>query len=184
MIIENIETRFFAFENDFVGTLKCIPMIVRYKLDTCRIKLKLADWVKLNFNEKDKLAQMPCYEQTEIEHYAEYVQQLVWQHTGSLPSVLAEVDDRWTSYFEVPEEVHLKAAEWECPPITLNQWASFDLLERFALVKLSRSGHEGKNFPAAVREFCLPEKFIKQPPSRPARHCFLRVLSSKCKDPG
>lgn len=37
---------FFAFESDFVDSLRCIPMVVRYKLDTCGIKLKLPEWVK------------------------------------------------------------------------------------------------------------------------------------------
>lgn len=163
MIAENIETqfgetriiecRFFDFENDFVGTLKCIPMIIRYKLDICMIKLKLPDWVKLSYQEKDNLAQMPCYAAFEVENYSRYVNQLVWKYTGSYPSALLEINDKWTSIDEVPEEVNEKAAEWECPEISLKQWTSLDLLERFALVKLSRSGHEGKNFPYAVREF-------------------------------
>jgi len=34
---------FFEFEADFVDSLRCIPMHVRLKLDTC-IKLKLAQW--------------------------------------------------------------------------------------------------------------------------------------------
>ncbi|HEY9298982.1 MAG TPA: nitrate reductase associated protein, partial [Phormidium sp.] len=28
-------TKFFQFEADFVNSLRCIPMQVRYKLDTC-----------------------------------------------------------------------------------------------------------------------------------------------------
>ena len=28
-----VDTVYFAFENDFVDTFRCIPMIVRYKLD-------------------------------------------------------------------------------------------------------------------------------------------------------
>ncbi|MBD0342498.1 MAG: nitrate reductase associated protein, partial [Microcoleus sp. Co-bin12] len=35
---------FFEFEADFVEALRCIPMKVRLKLDTCGIKLKLQDW--------------------------------------------------------------------------------------------------------------------------------------------
>jgi len=35
---------FFDFEADFVLSLRCIPMIVRYKLDTYGVKLKLAHW--------------------------------------------------------------------------------------------------------------------------------------------
>jgi hypothetical protein len=46
-----VDTVYFAFENDFVDTFRCIPMIVRYKLDTCGIKLKLPEWVKLSVDE-------------------------------------------------------------------------------------------------------------------------------------
>ena len=153
MIAECIETRFFEFENDFVDSLKCIPMIVRYKLDACRIKLKLSDWVKFNYFEKDQLAQLPCYTLSEVNKYADYVNALAWKHSGAYPSILADINDKWTSQSSVPAEVNAKAAEWECPEITHNQWNNLDLLERFALVKLSRSGHEGKNFPLAVKEF-------------------------------
>lgn len=41
---------FFAFEADFVVSLGCIPMRVRYKLDTCGIKLKLPQWHQLTSN--------------------------------------------------------------------------------------------------------------------------------------
>lgn len=32
---------YFQFEADFIQTLRCIPLSVRYKLDTCGVKLKL-----------------------------------------------------------------------------------------------------------------------------------------------
>ena len=41
-------TYFFEFEADFVDSWRCIPMQVRYKLDTCGIKLKLAEWNQMN----------------------------------------------------------------------------------------------------------------------------------------
>ena len=153
MLAEHIETRFFDFESDFVGSLKCIPMIVRYKLDACRVKLKLADWAKFNYSEKDELANMSCYLPEEIEGYAEYVNGLAWKYTGTFPSVLTDLCDTLTRPGTVPDEVIQKAAEWECEKISDYQWNSLDILERFALVKLSRSGHEGRNFPVALREF-------------------------------
>lgn len=153
MLEEIIETRFFNFENDFVGSLKCIPMIVRFKLDTCRIKLQLADWVKLSFQEKDDLARLACHFPYEVALYSNYVNQLVIKYTGALPSMLSKLDDQWSIAEKVPQEVTAKAVEWECPEIPLTDWQNLDLLERFALVKLSRSGHEGKNFPYAFREF-------------------------------
>jgi hypothetical protein len=159
-----IKTHYFQFESDFADNLRCIPMIVRYKLDTCRIKLQLSDWVKLNFQEKDELAELACSLPGEVEHYADYVNGLAIKYTGLIPNVLKNVNETWVYTQQVPEEVISKAREWECPDITVSQWQNLKLLERFALVKLSRSGHEGKNFPRAFQEFKLTEnQFIEQP---------------------
>jgi hypothetical protein len=149
-----IRTRFFAFESDFVDSLRCIPMIVRFKLDTCRVKLQLADWAKFNYQEKDQLADMPCHTASEISSYARFVYSLVWKYTSSVPGTLKSLEPSWI-YEQVPEEVNTKAHEWNCPGISESQWNQLEMLERFALVKLSRSGHEGRNFPRAFAEFGL-----------------------------
>ena len=37
--------QYFLFEEDFIEkNVRCIPMIVRYKLDTVGIKLQLSQW--------------------------------------------------------------------------------------------------------------------------------------------
>ncbi len=153
MKTETITPFFFAFESDFVESLRCIPMIVRYKLDSCGIKLKLPEWVKISVEEKTQLAFLPCYLDSEIDQYSEFVKELVWKYAQHEASLLANVDDSWNELNAVPEEVFQKAVEWNCPVLTLKKWIELDTLQRFALVKLSRSGHEGKNFPRAMREF-------------------------------
>jgi len=35
------------------------------------------------------------------------------------------------------------------------QWRELSILQRFALIKLCRPGHENKNFPIAMKEFGL-----------------------------
>ncbi|MEO6674638.1 MAG: nitrate reductase associated protein, partial [Ginsengibacter sp.] len=43
----------FKFEEDFVEEgVRCIPMVVRFKLDACGIKLKLSEWSTLIFEER------------------------------------------------------------------------------------------------------------------------------------
>jgi len=148
-----VSTLFFAFENDFVNTLKCVPMIVRYKLDSCGIKLKLPEWVKFNLDDKETLAYLPCFTPLEIESYGSFVKQLVGKCCGHEVGMLSEVNDSWNNINEVPEEVQKKTTEWKCPVITIKNWIELDTLQRFALVKLSRSGHEGRNFPIALAEF-------------------------------
>ena len=155
MKILDIRTQYFHFENDFVNNLRCIPMIVRYKLDSCRIKLQLSDWIKLTLEEKAQLADMPRHFPIEIQAYGHYVNALVWKYTGQYPSVLKQIADSWNEMHEIPAEVQEKASEFACPKLTTEQWKNLETLQRFALVKLGRSGHEGRNFPVAFSEFGL-----------------------------
>jgi hypothetical protein len=130
-------------------------MIVPYKPDTCGIKLKLPEWVKISVEEKSQLANLPCYLESEIEEYSELVKKLVWKYACHEARLLTSVDDNWNELHIVPDEIQQKAIEWNCPVLTFKQWIELDTLQRFALVKLSRSGHEGKSFPRAMREFSI-----------------------------
>ena len=150
-----VQPVYFDFENDFVDTLRCIPMIVRYKLDTADKKLQLAEWSRLTAEQKQILAEIPCASPAEIEAYRNYLDEQVWERSKKVVKDLGGVDVSWEDLSQVPTEVQEKAREWQCVPPTLAQWISLDLLQRFALVKLSRSGHEGENFPKAMVEFGL-----------------------------
>jgi hypothetical protein len=146
---------FFEFEADFVNSLRCIPMQVRYKLDTCGIKLKLSDWSKMTQTEREVLVELPCYSETEIQSYQEYLQQLVLERTGTLPAKLPiDPYPAWMDSSTVPASLQEKAQEIGVT-FTLQQWAALTSLQRFALIKLSRPGHENKNFPLAIAEFHL-----------------------------
>ena len=80
-----METIFFKFENDFVESLKCIPMIVRYKLDTCLIKLTLAEWAKMTTETKKTLAYALCENHIEIEQYRYFLKEHIQHITGNSP---------------------------------------------------------------------------------------------------
>ena len=148
---------FFEFEADFVEALRCIPMQVRLKLDTCGIKLKLQDWNHFNQAERQSLVELPCLTQAEIIDYREKLNQVLIQQTGKPGTDLA-VDEHppWMDAATVPVSVSAKAQELGVT-ITLGQWASLQPLQRFALIKLSRSSHENKNFIPALQEFHLVE---------------------------
>ena len=45
----------FAFEQDFIGTWRCIPLCVRRKLDLAGVKLKLSHWLALTQNQRQAL---------------------------------------------------------------------------------------------------------------------------------
>ncbi|MEH2173175.1 nitrate reductase associated protein [Nostoc sp.] len=147
-------TDFFQFEADFVDSLRCIPMQVRCKLDTCGIKLKLADWNQMTTNERQALVELPCTTETEIQSYREHIEQLIVQRTGVPAKKLPiEPHPAWLDA-TVPASVQEKAQEIGVS-LTQQHWAALTPLQRFALIKLSQPGHENKNFPRAIAEFHL-----------------------------
>src|SRR5688500_18085645 len=79
-----IEKNYFQFEEDFVeDNVRCIPMIARFKLDACGIKLKLAEWCKMNTEERENLATLPCSTIEEIIEYRFYLKDLILKRTGN-----------------------------------------------------------------------------------------------------
>ena len=146
---------FFNFEADFVDSLRCIPMIVRLKLDTCGVKLKLAEWNHFSQPECEQLVELPCEKPVEINTYKEYVSKLIFQHTKNEASLLSiDPHPPWLNDREIPSSITTKSAE-ENVNITLPQWVNLTPLQRFALIKLTRSQHENNNFLPALVEFGL-----------------------------
>jgi hypothetical protein len=144
---------FFKFEADFVDSLRCIPMQVRYKLDNCGVKLKLSHWHQFTEEERQSLVEMPCTSGEECQEYREFLQNLIIDKTGTAASEIAvEENPAWINEKEIPETIQIKAAESKVN-ITVEQWEKLAPLQRFALIKLSRSSHENKNFYPAVKEF-------------------------------
>jgi hypothetical protein len=146
---------FFQFEADFVESLRCIPMVVRYKLDTCGIKLKLEQWNRFSDRDCQTLVERPCKTPEDIRAYRQFLSDLIWQHTQTPASELP-IDEHppWMNGTSVPESVREKAKSVETN-LTIEQWQTLTPLQRFALIKLSRSSHENRNFIPALTEFNL-----------------------------
>jgi hypothetical protein len=151
-----MDVEYFDFEDDFVEkNIRCIPMIVRFKMDEAGIKLKLAEWSKFSVEERIELAKKPVGNEEEIEQYHAYLADLVKKHTGKEATGLTiDLHPAWANRDEIPAPVldKLKEFGWS---VSTDQWKALTNLQRFALVKLSREGHESKNFPKAVKEFEL-----------------------------
>lgn len=146
---------FFQFESDFVDSLRCIPMQVRFKLDTCGVKLKLHQWNKFNERDRHQLVDMPCGTASEIETYRSDLHRLIQQRTGETASDLPiDPHPEWLETTTVPQSVRSQAQELGLT-IQSPQWKNLTPLQRFALIKLSRSDHENKNFLPALQEFNL-----------------------------
>ncbi len=146
---------FFQFEQEFVSSLNCIPMIVRYKLDTCGVKLKLAHWNQFNLETRQLLIEQPTHTQTEVQAYRQLLYDLVKQYTD-MPLKDLPIDENppWHNESTIPETVQQKANEIGLK-LDQIQWKKLTVLQRFALIKLSRPSHENKNFLPALKEFNL-----------------------------
>lgn len=146
---------FFEFEADFVDSLRCIPMQVRMKLDTCGVKLKLSHWHDLTDEERQSLVDLSCTTEKESQAYREFLHKLILERTGTPASDLPVEDSpAWMDAKSVPPIINEKAQELGLT-VTPSQWASLTPLQRFALIKLSRASHENKNFLPALEEFKL-----------------------------
>ena len=146
---------FFNFEADFVDSLRCIPMIVRLKLDTCGVKLKLAEWNHFTQVECQQLVDLPCEQSVAVQAYKEYVSRLIFEHTQHEASLLSiDPQPPWLNDREIPPGIETKVSESQAK-ISLAQWVNLTPLQRFALIKLTRSQHENNNFLPALAEFGL-----------------------------
>ena len=148
------ETQYFRFESDFVEQhLRCIPMIVRFKLDACGVKLKLAEWSRFQEKERKILATMPCSSQEEIDQYRSFLKLLILTRTGNAAS-LCQIEEfpAWADTTQVLPSLSAIAIDTGFS-ISLSQWTALNNLQRFALIKLCRPGHENANFPRAMKEF-------------------------------
>ena len=152
-----INQAFLQFETDFVDSLRCIPMIVRMKLDTCGVKLKLEHWHQFSQTERQSLVVMACETPSEIARYREFLQDLVIAKTGKAAKDLAiDSHPSWLNTDTIPETVRDKAAEFNIE-ISRQKWFNLSPLQRFALIKLSRPSHENRNFMPALKEFGIVE---------------------------
>lgn len=152
-----MDSQFFGFEADFVDSMRCIPMAARLRLDRTGVKLKLNEWSKLPSDLRLALAQGPCASPQERAYWKEHLVGLVEKACGARPSLMPEpVDEVWEDAGKVPDQVRDQARSLGMT-VAPEAWASLRPLKRFVLVKLSRPGHENRNFAPAMIEFGLAE---------------------------
>lgn len=147
-------SKIFGFERDFAGSLRCIPMITRQKLDMIGIKMTLRQWSRLSHEERSRLVDMPCQTQSEQDAYRAFVLDRIAARADEPVRYLGEQGlEEWQQSEAVPQAVLTQAQTDLVAPPTSQQWAALTPLERFALIKLARSQHENENFVPALKEF-------------------------------
>ena len=150
------EQRLFSFESEFARDLRCIPMVVRFKLDRCCIKLSLRQWSRMGAANRGKLLIARCDHDTEIDAYGQTVVRLATAHCiEPIRWLPADAAPAWADTTCVPADVIRQAADSGIAPPSPDAWRELSVLERFALLKLARSDHDNLNFVPAMREMQL-----------------------------
>ncbi|WP_219933450.1 nitrate reductase associated protein [Caulobacter vibrioides] len=151
-----IEVGLFAFERDFSGSLRCIPMIVRFKLDRVGVKLTLRQWSQLGRAERERLVLQACDAPDEAAAYRASLIADLFARTDQQPDVFEpDPAPAWSCREAVAESVATWCAGLGLAPPQAARWAQLSALQRFTLTKLSRPGHDNENFIAAMTEFGL-----------------------------
>ena len=155
----NDHAHLFAFEDDFVASLRCIPMAVRFKLDLAEVKLSLREWSRFTAEDRQLLLLQPCQSAEEISIYRETLVALLAEraHAAARPLPPGSVVD-WTEADATPDGVRDFAHRVGLEPPSDDDWRRLNPLQRFVLLKLSRDNHDNVNFVPALKEFGLGAK--------------------------
>lgn len=146
----------FAFESDFVASLRCIPMAVRFKLDRTGIKLTLRQWSRFTPADRLELLALPCDAPEAQAIYHQRLEALVRARTGDAAQPLpAPEPPIWERADGPPAAVVAFATGIGVSPPSAEAWRDLAELQRFVLVKLSRDNHDNVNFVPALWEFGL-----------------------------
>ncbi len=146
----------FAFESDFVATLRCVPMAVRLKLDRVAIKLSLRQWSRFTPDDRRRLLEARCRTDAEIAAWRAELVELIALRAREPAKPLADPPaPLWEQASAPPAVVTGFARSLGVAPPTDAQWRRLAELERFVLIKLTRDNHDNVNFLPAMREFGL-----------------------------
>ena len=86
--------------------------------------------------------------------YFKFEEDFMEENIRSIPTLPIEPLPDWGNLHQIPAILKEKMAEFQLI-ISINQWRKLTNIQRFALLKLCRPGHENKNFPKAITEFGL-----------------------------
>ena len=146
----------FEFERDFAGTMRCIPMAVRFNLDLCGIKLSLKQWSRFGREKRTGLAHELCVTDEQIHTYRNKLVAFIEALPGQKVTYLEDkLELPWDDVRQVPSQILSFAASSNIHGIEWRMWSRLTRLQRFAIYKLTRSSHDNNNFAPALREFGL-----------------------------
>ena len=141
----------FAFEQDFIGSWRCIPLCVRRKLDLAGVKLKLSHWLAMTQEQRQQLVDWGDSRE-HLQQMREHLRlSTVTMADGVVKDLPQAVDEPWQQPDRLPDQL-LDAARSRGVQLTPQAWQAMRELDRFALCKLARPGHDHHNLEAAFSE--------------------------------
>ncbi|XOC97025.1 nitrate reductase associated protein [Burkholderia sp. 22PA0106] len=168
----------FGFEIDSSEDFTFIPMIVRFHLDRCGLRISLDQWQRLPLDARKRLARFPVAagagpdmapdrENPEPEPESELKSELDMGFGEALAGLLhaqgveaaetfePEPAPGWANRAAVPSALVAQCALACLPAPSPAQWAALGAFERYVLAKLSRKPKLNHDFIPAMREFAL-----------------------------
>lgn len=144
-------SRCFGFEHDFVGNWRCIPLSLRRKLDLAGVKLRLSHWHALEPDQRGELVAWADDGPALQEMRARIAALTRPMAQGEAPALTPVRGEPWQEGGELPVALR-EAAAANGHRLDEERWRQLTELERFALCKLARPGHDHHNLPAALEE--------------------------------
>ena len=147
----------FQFEVASSENLAFIPMAVRFNLDRFGLRISLAQWQLLPYEDRRLLARFPVDDDTQIEPNFDHAMfEMLRTHANVEPEWFSpDESPAWRDAATVPEGVARQAALAGLAAPAAAQWAQLAPFQRYVLAKLSRKPEANHDFVPAMREFGL-----------------------------
>ena len=143
----------FEFESELEKNLTFIPIVLRFKLDRCGIKLSLSQWNQMPVDRRVQLLALRCDSDETVAQFRRAVIGAITEFTGEEPALIPiSAPPRPT---DIPRTVIDTMVRLGHRPPSVAQWQALTELQRFALKKLTRNDQEHRNLVPALREFGL-----------------------------
>lgn len=145
--------RIFDFESGYSADLHFLPMAMRYRLDLAGIKIGLKAWMGIPVHDRFALAAYPIAPGDGAAGFKEEAARVLFANAREQIESIPKADpEEWGISIRPPEPVRL-ACEIAGMSMETDAWKRLGELQRYALLKLSKSRREPEAFGRAWREF-------------------------------
>ena len=147
----------FQYEVASSEDLTFIPMCVRFNLDRFGLRISLAQWQLLPYEDRRLLARFPVDEDTEIEpNFDHALFEMLRTHANVEPEWFSPDEaPAWRDVNTVPNGIANQAMLAKLCSPGVEEWAQLAPFQRYVLTKLARKSEANHDFVPAMQEFGL-----------------------------